>query len=282
MANMSPKSWISRWILKLIKFIDKREMEGMKLETAFDSVCHEYDKWRPGYPATLYKDIFAVKELGGRSRALEIGCGTGQATQPILETGCALTAVEPGKHMAAFTAQKFHAWSNFMVQNMAFQDYDAPSDCLDLIYSASAFHWVPEETGYIKVLALLKSGGVFARFANHPQRNWQDALGKAVQRIYAVYLPGSSPSSYGEQDAKERAELAEKYGFINIGCKLYYRTRTFTAKEYVSLLGTYSDHIAMEERKRQAFFAEIQQVILSFDNQITLYDTIDLELARKP
>lgn len=38
----------------------------------------------------------------------------------------------------------------------------------DLVYSATAFHWIPEEIGYSKVFSILKSGGVFARFANHP------------------------------------------------------------------------------------------------------------------
>lgn len=36
------------------------------------------------------------------------------------------------------------------------------------MYSATAFHWIPEEIGYSKVFSILKSGGVFARFANHP------------------------------------------------------------------------------------------------------------------
>ncbi len=64
--------------------------------------------------------------------------------------------------------------------------------------------------------------------------------------------------------------------------KLYHRTRTFTAKEYISLLGTYSDHIAIEEETRLKFFAEIQKAIEYLGNAFTLYDTIDLQLARKP
>jgi hypothetical protein len=62
---------------------------------------------------------------------------------------------------------------------------------------------------------------------------------------------------------------------------LFTRTRTFNSKEYVSLLGTYSDHIAIEEQKRLKFFAEIQKVIDDFGNKITIYDTIDLQLSRK-
>lgn len=56
----------------------------------------------------------------------------------------------------------------------------------------------------------------------------------------------------------------------------------FTAEEYTALLGTYSDHIAIEEQKRRKFFSEIERAIHHSGGQITLFDTIDLELARKP
>ena len=54
------------------------------------------------------------------------------------------------------------------------------------------------------------------------------------------------------------------------------------AKEYILLLGTYSDHIAIEESGRKKFFSEVEKAIDHFGGQITLYDTIDLQLARKP
>ena len=67
-----------------------------------------------------------------------------------------------------------------------------------------------------------------------------------------------APHEYSEQDASARADLAEKYGFTDISYKLYHRTRTFTSKEYIELLGTYSDHIAIEEKTRSRFFYEIE------------------------
>lgn len=91
-----------------------------------------------------------------------------------------------------------------------------------------------------------------------------------------------APHEYSEQDASARADLAEKYGFTDISYKLYHRTRTFTSKEYIELLGTYSDHIAIEEKTRSRFFYEIESVINTFGGRITIYDTIDLQLARKP
>ncbi len=89
-------------------------------------------------------------------------------------------------------------------------------------------------------------------------------------------------SEYNEENAKNRAELAKKYGFIDIDYKLYHRTRDFNSKEYVSIINTYSDHIAMDAQTRAKFSDEIQKAIEGLGNRITIYDTIDLQLARKP
>lgn len=84
-----------------------------------------------------------------------------------------------------------------------------------------------------------------------------------------------------EEQARLRAKIAEKYGFIDVRYALFSRTRTFSAKKYITLLGTYSDHIAIEEMVRKEFFSKIAQAIDSHGGKITVYDTIDLQLARK-
>lgn len=131
---------------------------------------------------------------------------------------------------------------------------------------------------------MLKGGGVFARFANHPNKDkTRTNLHKAFEDIYAKYMPDSlRGAEYSEEDAKNIADIAQKYGFVDISYKIYHRTRNFTADEYVLLLGTYSDHIAMEETTRMKFFEEIKEAINDKGGSITIYDTIDLQLARKP
>ena len=106
---------------------------------------------------------------------------------------------------------------------------------------------------------------------------------EALQEVYAVYMPGTlSADEYTEEQAAKRAQIAARYGFADISHHLYRRTRDFTAAQYTELLGTYSDHIAIEENTRRKFFAEIEAAINRMGGVITLYDTIDLQLARKP
>lgn len=252
-------------------------------ETKFNEVADVYDKMRPGYVEELYKDIFNYANLNPQSKILEIGVGTGQATRPFLEKGCDLTAVEIGNNLASYTAKKYEKYKNLMVKNEAFQEFDSSDNTFDLIYSASAFHWIPEELGYTKVYNLLKPGGVFVRFANHPYKDKsQEEMDTEIQKVYSVYMPQSKPSpEFTEEFARERAKIAEKYGFTDIAYKLYKRTRTFTSEQYAELLGTYSDHLALEDNVRNEFFSKVKQVIDEFGGTITLCDTIDLEMGKK-
>lgn len=253
------------------------------LETTFNTVAEQYDRMRPTYVEELYDDIWRYGGFDGDISAVEVGIGTGQATQPVLNRGASVTAVELGADLAAFCARKFAENPKFFVINMPFQDFTVPENSCDLIYSASAFHWIPEEIGYRKVFDMLRPGGVFARFANHPYKDkGNEALHEAMQVHYAKYMPRSKfHAEYDMEDAKARAEVGARYGFADIQCKLYKRTRTFTAQQYTNLLGTYSDHIALGEKKDE-FFALIREEIERFGGTITIYDTIDLELHRKP
>lgn len=254
------------------------------LEWTFNTEAEKYEKMRPGYVPELYEDIFNYIPINKTSNVVEVGIGGGQATLPILKTGCYLTAVEYGSNLAELCRKKFREYPKLSTVTAKFEDFECDDNTCDLIYSASAFHWIPEEVGYKKVFNLLKSGGVFARFANHPYKDKErEEIHEAIQKIYSVYMPGTlSNDEYSENDAEKRADLAGKYGFIDISFKLYHRTRTFTAKEYTSLIGTYSDHIAIEECTRSKFFSEIESAIDNLGGKITIYDTIDLQLARKP
>ncbi len=255
----------------------------------FDTVASTYEKLRPGYVDALYRDIFAYCPLDATSTAVEVGIGGGQATRPILETGCTVTAVEPGEQFCALCREKFAAHPKFSVINGKFEESDFPPESCDLVYSASAFHWVPEEIGYRKVFDMLKPGGAFARFANHP---WRDkgnpglaaALDEAYAKYYHTYYRSvpKLEDEYTEAQAIRRAEIAEKYGFTDIRYLLYRRTRAFSAQEYTMLLGTYSDHIALPEDVRLPFFRAVEEAIEAHGGTIHIYDTIDLQLARKP
>ncbi len=116
---------------------------------------------------------------------------------------------------------------------------------------------------------MLKTSGVFDRFANHPYvENGTGRLYDEIQRLYDKYMHGNDkPVAYTEQDAKKRAEIALKYGFRDIFYKLYYRKRIFSSKEYTMLLGTYSDHIMLDENIRKSFFRKWNLLLIVLEEE---------------
>lgn len=259
------------------------------LEGTFDTVAAIYERLRPGYTDELYKTIFDYIRIDSSSKVVEVGIGGGQATLPILKTGCSLTAVEYGKNFSKLCEEKFKQYANFSVITEKFENVSFPDSEYDMVYSASAFHWVPEDIGYSKVYAMLRSGGVFARFANHPYRDKGNSmLSEEIDKLYSKYYCQyhgkeiKAEKEYSEEQAIQRSRIAEKYGFVDIRHAMFYRTRTFSAKEYIELLGTYSDHIVIEETIRTEFFSKIEEAINQYGGSFTIYDTIDLQLARKP
>ena len=254
------------------------------LERTFDSIAQAYDRWRPGYGDAAYQAIFAYCPVSAQSNVVEIGIGSGQATRPFLQKGCHVTAVEPGEQFAALCRAKFQEYPAFLIRTGKLEETDFPDGTVDLVFSATAFHWIAQEIGYPKVFSMLKSGGAFVRMDNHPfEDKGRTKLADEIQALYRVYMGSTArPVEYGDAMAKAKAEIAARYGFTDIRYQLLKRTRQFSAREYTALLGTYSDHIAIEETKRKEFFEKIEQAIDRHGGRYTVYDTIELQLARKP
>ena len=70
----------------------------MEFRKVFDTVPEQFDKYRPRYSAELFADLIAYAGVGEGKEVLELGPGTGQATDPILATGCDYNAIEIGEN----------------------------------------------------------------------------------------------------------------------------------------------------------------------------------------
>jgi len=250
----------------------------MDFRKVFDSIPEEFDKWRTRYCDELFADVIEYSKLTSGKTALEIGPGTGQATELILKTGCSYLAIELGENLAEYTKNKFSSYDNFQIVNADFETYDFEQHQFDLVYSAATIQWIPEEIGLPKVYDILKSNGTFAMMLTRTDRKSADgALYQKIQEVYDKYF---HPENI--YICNEKYSNVENYGFIDVECRHYHKTRELNADDYVSLISTHADHITLQEPFKTEFYTGIRDAILSFGNKITLYDTIELYLARKP
>lgn len=258
---------------------------GTDFQRNFDREAGDYDLARPEYPAELYRDVFAYQPVDEDSRVLEIGLGSGKASGPVLETGCRLVGLEPGGSLAGLARKRLEGFRNLTLLESTLQDYDCPDGAFDLVYAATAFHWIPEEYGYKRVYGLLRPGGAFARFAYHagPDRG-RGELTREVYELYRRYMHGGKGEyrPLTPADGERLLEAHKRYGFTDTEFHLYEFTKDFTAEGYMGLLRTYPDHMALDPADREGLFGGIYDAILRHGGVMTVYYTVDLELGRKP
>ena len=252
------------------------------LALTFNTVAARYDRYRPLYPAAVFDAICAYQPLDAEAHLLEIGLGTGQATQPFLQRDYRVTAVDPGDQLTAFAQQALAEYPGFAVHTCTFEDF-ATSDQFDLIYAATSFHWVDPAIGFTKIRNLLRPGGTVALFWNHPEP--QDPAHAAMQLAYELYRPtraAKSRTSFSAADAAPRAQALIAAGFQDVHTTLHTSTRSLTAAAYIQLLNTYSDHLAMADTERLALEQAVTDAIDAHGGTITIKNVADLHLARTP
>lgn len=134
-----------------------------------------------------------------------------------------------GDKLATYSIDKFSSYNNFNIENVSFEGYKCDPNSINLVYSATAFHWLPEKIGYSKVFDLLKSSGVIALFWNRPFVGREDdPLYKEIQSIYNKYRPSNKVLIEDDQEIyNKRIDTIKKYGFIEVEFKLFHQTRRF-------------------------------------------------------
>ncbi|MEG1426452.1 MAG: hypothetical protein RSC76_02060, partial [Oscillospiraceae bacterium] len=57
----------------------------MDFRKTFDTIPEEFDMWRPRYCSELFETVIKTAKIDSNSTVLEIGPGSGQATEPFLK-----------------------------------------------------------------------------------------------------------------------------------------------------------------------------------------------------
>lgn len=239
------------------------EMSG-SLRRTFDTAADTYEAARPSYPPELFDDLVDMTGLQIGSRLLEIGCGTGKATRPMLSRGFSVVCIEIGAQLAE-RARSGLAGMNAQVHVAPFEEWQGEPESFDLVYAATAWHWVEPSVRYEKAHVLLKPGGHLAFWsAQHAFPADYDRFFLEIQQVYQAIgegHPGEWPPPLPEESPDEAAEIEASQLFRLVSVRRYLWETTYTADEYLALLSTFSGHIAMDPAKREYLYSEIRRRI---------------------
>jgi len=237
-----------------------------ELKRTFDAVADRYDAARPSYPDGLYDDLVELAGLEPGARLLEIGCGTGKATRPLLERGFRVVCVELGGQLAA-RARRNLAGLDAEIHVGAFEEWAGEPGGFDLVYAATAWHWLDPTLAYRKAHGLLLPGGHLAIWsAGHAFPAGFDPFFTEIQAVYdelGESYPGEWPPPPPDAVPDLRAEIEASGRFEAVEIRRHVWERRYTADEYIALLDTFSGHIAMDARKRRRLDDAIRDLLAS-------------------
>jgi len=249
------------------------------LRTTFNQSAEWYDRIRPGYPEALIDDVVALAEIPAGGRILEIGCGTGKATERFAVRGYAMVCLDIGTDLAAVAAQKFCEADNIQIVVDSFEEWKFENVPFHLVMAATAFHWVNPTVAYVKSAEVLHPNGALAVFSNTHIRQ-DEGFSQRVQDVYERAAP--SMVGVGRGGQKKSNEPVDRGCFVEPIVLRYPWEIEYSAREYIELLGTYSDHINLPETERSDLFAGIAEMIdREFGGKILKYYEAVLRLYKK-
>lgn len=264
-------------------------MNNLDLKTTFNQTVELYHARRPSYPSELFDKLVADTHLPQHAKLLEIGPGTGQATLPLAERGYHITAVELGEELAAKARHVLADYSNIDIITGAFEDVELPSAHYDLVYSATAIHWVKLEFKFAKPHQLLKPNGYLAIIqTEHVSDEAGDDFFFASQPIYQKHHTKDKPiNKQGDfklpqlKDLQPPEKIDEEL-FTPESFTVFPMTLSYSSQEYVDLLATYSPHLALPESERAAFLQEMKELIdKDYGGRMAKHYGMTLTIAKK-
>lgn len=258
----------------------------MENKDVFKEIIDDYEIARPGYPQELYKDLIEYSRINHHARILEIGSGPGQATEYFVKNQYSITGLEISERQVQFLQEKYSKHLNFDSICSSFEEYDCLSETYNLIFSATAFHWIKPEVGCPKAYNLLKEDGVMAVFWHlasivEPKTKMLNEI-RNIYRNYAPELDDYISLEEGEDLHKLRiSQIQTGNCFRNPETKVYRWEDEYTTGRYLSLMNSYSDFHAVAYDKQKAILDRVAEYIDYNGGKVVVPQEVRLYMAKK-
>lgn len=259
---------------------------ALEKKATFNNIINDYEVARPGYPPELFSDIISYSKINSASKILEVGSGTGQATDYFVKNSYHMIGLELGQEQANHLSKKYEDNSNFESVCSSFEDYESKNDFFDMIFSATAFHWIKPEIGYSKAYNLLKQNGTLAIWWHLSSiMRHETELFTDIREIYHKYAPELDTSKSNEEmDAIHQLRITQfqtQNLFDKPTTKIYKWRDVYSTEKYIKLLNTYSSFQIIDAEKRTFISESVANYIERKGGKIEVPQVVRLYMSVK-
>ncbi|WP_111859238.1 class I SAM-dependent methyltransferase [Acinetobacter sp. CFCC 10889] len=235
-------------------------------QKGFSSAAELYQQVRPNYPSEIVNWLIDELKLQSNATAVDLGAGTGKFLPYLKQVSTDIIAVEPVAEMLE-QLQKQHPEVKTL-QNKSDQ-IDLPSQSVDAVLCAQAFHWFANIETLNEIHHILKPEGHLGLVWN--QRDENVVWVKALADLIATF-EGDTPRYHNEQ---WKQVFNHQFLFEFVSLQFFAQIQTGTVENVVSkrLLST-SFIAALPPTQQQELKQQFEHIVFEHTGKLA-HDIID-------
>jgi ubiquinone/menaquinone biosynthesis C-methylase UbiE len=133
---------------------------------SFAKVADAYEAYRLGYTGLVWEHLARRCGLVEGADVVDLGCGTGLSSRPLIDRGANVVGIEPDEVMLARAEATLGDRARFLRGRA--EALPLPDASADLVVSAQAAHWFEEPDASDELLRVLRPGGYIAYVWKYP------------------------------------------------------------------------------------------------------------------
>jgi ubiquinone/menaquinone biosynthesis C-methylase UbiE len=219
---------------------------------SFGKVADAYEAYRLGYTGLVWDHLARHCGLLEGADVIDLGCGTGLSSRPLIDRGANLIGIEPDADMLARAEASLGDRARFQLARA--EQLPLPDQSVDLVVAAQAAPWFEEP----EILRVLRPGGHVAYIWKYPtpETPYTYLVDEIATRLTGKSLLAGAMYGIGTVSQLLRPGL-EGYSRVT-----FEQPVAYTVERYVG-------HVSSRERVRQLLGPQMDALLDELSERIS-------------